>query len=186
MDYEAYEAWLEAHLEDADAKVREIHAQLDKILSEREKVQTQLDGFRAWLITKPESAGFEAGDRAESQTHHETPGSSNGATKKNATKTKRISKNQPIFDAFEAAGPAGLSQQEVLQVALDKGLLTNRDALRALCWSAKQDGRLISIAPGRYAIAPRDEAAVNNSTQGETAASADHNQHREGDPGGGT
>jgi hypothetical protein len=185
MNYEDYKVFLETQLEDTDAKVREIQGQLDKILSERRTLQTRLDGVRAWLATKPNSPGVDAGDRAASQTHHETADSGNGATKKSATKTKRVSKNQPIFDAFEAAGPAGLTQQEVLQVALDNGLLTNRDALRALCWSAKQDGRLISIAPGRYAIAPRNEAAVDNSTKGETAASA-NNQHREGDAGGGT
>jgi hypothetical protein len=100
---------------------------------------------------------------------------------------RRTTKNEPIFAAFEKAGPQGMSMRDVERVAREAGLNTNPNALRALCWNGKKDGRLISLAAGRYAIAHPTETADPTSS-GEPAASAReaHNQHREGDAGGGT
>lgn len=99
---------------------------------------------------------------------------------------RRISKNQPIFDAFERAGPKGLNIDDVERVARENGLNTNRNALRALCWNGKQDKRLISIAAGRYAIAhPTETADTPPNVESAASAREAHNHHREGDGGGG-
>lgn len=100
---------------------------------------------------------------------------------------KRVSKNEPIFKAFEKAGAAGMDMDDVERVARESGLNTNRNALRALCWNGKQIGRLISIEAGRYAIAQTTEAADSPMNEGSAAPAREpHDQHREGDAGGGT
>ncbi len=156
-----YESWLRSELVAAQARVAEMNSALSL--------------FLAWR------------KRGTNGTNHNIQGiHDNGAHRR---PRQRASKNDVIFAAFEAAGAAGLNQEEVARVAAEAGLNTNANALRALCWTAKKAGRLISLAPGRYAIAPQDEAAprLPDNRDGEAASTRmDHNQHREGDVGGGT
>jgi hypothetical protein len=99
---------------------------------------------------------------------------------------KRTSKNEPIFAAFERAGPRGMSMDDVERVAQEAGLNTNRNALRALCWNGKKEKRLISLAAGRYAIAQKNEAADAPLGAGSAASAREaHDQHGEGRAGGG-
>jgi hypothetical protein len=98
---------------------------------------------------------------------------------------RRASKNDVLYDAFAAAGSAGLNMDELEQEAKRVGITPNRNNLRAFCWTAKNAGRLISLAPGRYAIPQKDEAAADT-PRSEAAASHFHQQHREADAGGGT
>lgn len=145
-------------------------------------MERALELFLTWRSGKPNAVTAET-RRSASNGHAPTNGHTEPA------KRKRASKNDAIFRAFEEAGPNGLSQEDVQRVAQELGLNTNPNALRALCWTAKQNGRLISLAPGRYAIPQRDEAAPRLPDNGDgDAASArlDHNRHREGDAGGGT
>ncbi len=164
---EDFESWTRTEIATAQARVREMERALELFLTWRS------GKLNAATAATPRSA-------------------SNGHAPKNGhikpAKRKRASKNDAIFRAFEEAGPGGLNQEDIQRVARDRGLNANPSALRALCWMAKQDGRLISLAPGRYATALKNEAAVKNSDPGETAAPArlDHNRHQEGDAGGGT
>ena len=100
---------------------------------------------------------------------------------------RRSSKNDVILFAFENAGPNGLGMEDVEREARQAGLQSTRDTLRAYCWNQKQKGYLISLAAGRYAIAPKNETAPESLAKDEGAAPtrSDHNQHREGDVGGG-
>ena len=180
-----FEVWTRSEIAAAQARIAEMENALAVFLTWRSRVPASASVYVA--IAEPEK-----------QVKADTPTS-------NHTRL-RATRNQPIFDAFEAAGSEGLSQEDVKRIAQAAGLNQNPNALRALCWTAKQDGRLISLAPGRYAIAPKNQAAVNNSTKGETLAQredaaprlpdhngdgdaaparSDHNQHRVGDAGGG-
>ncbi len=164
---EDFESWARAEIVTAQAKVRETERALELFLTWR----SGNSGFAGQATPGPVR-------NRQTSTNGHAPGA-----------RKRASKNDAIFLAFEKAGPDGLSQEDVQRVARELGLNTNPNALRALCWSAKQDGRLISLAPGRYAIAQRDETAPRlfDIEDGDAvSARADHNQHREGDAGGGT
>lgn len=163
-----YEMWLRAQIDAARATVHSLESSLELLL--------------AWRAGNP-NAAHATPYRASTNVH----GEAGSRRVYPSTTRKRSSKNEAIFQAFEKAGPEGLTQDEVQSVAREHGLNTNPSALRALCWSAKESGRLVSLAPGRYAIAPKNEAAVENLFPGETTAPArpDHNQHREGDAGGG-
>lgn len=160
---DAYESWVRGEMDAAQAKLDDMSRALDIYLAWRKSQQ---------------------GISMQPLRVHIRPGvmHSSGAPR------QRASKNDVIFEAFEAAGAAGLSQDDVQRVARENGLNSSPDTLRALCWNGKNKGRLISVGVGRYAIAPKNEAAVENLEPGETAAPAraDNNRHREGDEGGGT
>ena len=84
---------------------------------------------------------------------------------------QRTSRNAVLLEAFDAVGLSGLSMEQLMKIARSKGIRPNRNALRSYCWNQKQLGRLISVAPGRYASAPKNGAA-NEGRTGETAPPA--------------
>lgn len=161
---EAYESWVRTEMETAQAKIDDLSRALQVYL--------------AWLECQSDSVSMKP------LRVHVRP---SVVASSSEQPRHRVSKNDAIFSAFDAAGATGLSQEDVQRVARESGIDSRPDSLRAFCWNAKKNGRLISLAPGRYAIAPKDRSAVDISSRGETAdpARVDHNQHNEGDAGGG-
>ena len=141
-----YESYVRAELDAARAKIADMERALDVYLAWRNRGQTITVTHPARVKLSPDTAKVSNAPR------------------------QRASKNDAIFAAFNAAGNNGLSQEDVQRIARENGINSNPNALRALCWTAKERGRLISLAPGRYAIAPKNEAAVENLSEGETAA----------------
>jgi len=152
------------------------------------------DGFEKWAGDEITRLRDEADhlDRTLARylaSHSVRPSADRTQTANSHPVRQRTSKNEPILQAIDRAGPMGLSSDEIIQIAKTAGLNTNRNAVRAFCWNEKQRGRLTQPAIGRFASAlpVKDEAAGPNSLWIEPAASASAaNQHREGDAGGGT
>ena len=164
-----YESWTRAEIEAAQTRVVDLQRALNLFL-----------GFKA-QHEKP--VGSVRGSSSPSQTLKPR------SIDQPQLGRKRSSKNGVLYEAFEQAGPSGLTVGEVQRIAEAAKLTATSSSIRAFCWTAKQAGRLISLAPGRYAIPQRDEAAprLPGNGGGDAASTRlDHNHHREGDEGGGT
>jgi hypothetical protein len=163
-----YESWTRSEIEAAQTRVVDLQRALDLFL-----------GFKA-QHEKP------AGSTRASSSAAQSPNPRSNAQPQPGR--KRASKNGVLYEAFEQAGPSGLTVGEVQRIAEAAGLTATSSSIRAFCWTAKQAGRLISLAPGRYAIPQIDDAAPELPEGGEGAAStrAVNDRHREGDEGGGT
>ncbi|MGK2911682.1 MAG: hypothetical protein ACSLE1_18040 [Sphingobium sp.] len=55
-----------------------------------------------------------------------------------------------VMDALEEAGPAGMSLDEMIQAASDRGYDVNRATLRSQLWTAKNNDKVEALEPGRY------------------------------------
>ena len=63
-----------------------------------------------------------------------------------------------VMDAIRAAGPSGLSLDDMAGVAEREGAPIARNTLRSMVWHEKTNGRLIALAAGRYAAPPAQPA----------------------------
>ena len=65
-----------------------------------------------------------------------------------------------VMEAISAAGPEGMSLDEMTAVAEREGSPIPRNTLRSQVWHEKTKGRLIGFANGRYAAAQIDPSDV--------------------------
>ncbi|WGM41122.1 hypothetical protein [Caulobacter sp. NIBR1757] len=57
-----------------------------------------------------------------------------------------------ILEAIGKAGPNGMTLDEMIDAAKDEGYEVKRNTLRSQIWSAKEEGVLSQIEPGRYRV----------------------------------
>ena len=180
---EDYESYLRSELDVARTKVRE--------------TERALELFVAWRSSKVSNRPSAVAKRAYSPTTQD-------AALPLPVK-QRASKMNVIMDAFATAGAQGLRQDDIQRISAEHGLTSSAASLRSFCFNAKKDGRLISLAPGHYAIAPKDGVAVESFSLNEPATPRDeaaprfpdngdgdaastrldNDRHRVGDAGGG-
>ena len=144
-----------------------------------------MDGFESWTRQEIGRLRSEADalertlERFLASRPKAAPADASGPSSKSDKKThprKRRSKNDPIRDVINRAGPNGLSLDEIFAAAEAAGITSTRDAIRSFCWNEKQIGRFIQPAEGRYASAPGDkDEAAGTTDQDDPAASETHN-----------
>jgi hypothetical protein len=56
-----------------------------------------------------------------------------------------------VLDAIDAAGPDGMTLDEMIDDARKGGFEVNRNTLRSQLFTAARNGRVVRLTPGRYA-----------------------------------
>jgi hypothetical protein len=73
-----------------------------------------------------------------------------GAARRSGGDNPRSGAFGAILEAISAAGPKGLTLDEMELAAEDAGFSVKRTTLRAQVWKAKDEGQLVQIEVGRY------------------------------------
>ena len=97
---------------------------------------------------------------------------------------ERRTKNAPILDAIDAAGPDGLTLDQIERAARDAGLTISRDNIRSFLFNAKRMGRIVALGVGRFAA--RETVRDHASEAPRTVSDATHGSSVEPAAGGGT
>jgi len=89
-----------------------------------------------------------------------------------------------VMDALTEAGDAGLSLDEMIAAASEKGFEVLRNTLRSQLWSAKNAGKVEQIEPGRYralgAEPPTAEEAFGKGATKAPPPQVDEDDYRSG------
>ena len=56
-----------------------------------------------------------------------------------------------ILEAIDTAGPEGMTLDDMIAYAAALGHDVKRNTLRSQLWTAKNEGRVVSLEPGRFA-----------------------------------
>jgi hypothetical protein len=67
-----------------------------------------------------------------------------------------------ILESLSAAGPEGMTLDEMIEAAAVGGFNVKRNTLRSQLWGAKNDGKVVSSEPGRFATARPTLAFVDD------------------------
>ncbi len=95
---------------------------------------------------------FQAKRRQTGGTGHTTPQSADSRDSAPTPPRRREgSAFGKIMEAVQAAGPDGMSIDDMVAAAAREGVTIERNTLRSQIWHEKRKGRLIPLANGRYA-----------------------------------
>lgn len=97
---------------------------------------------------------FQAKRRQAGGTGHATPQPAvSGGSSQTPPRRREGSAFGKIMEAVHAAGPDGMSIDDMVAAAAREGITIERNTLRSQIWHEKRKGRLVPLANGRYAAA---------------------------------
>lgn len=78
-----------------------------------------------------------------------------GAARRSGGDNPRSGAFGVIMEAIAAAGPEGLTLDQMVEAAAEEGFVVKRNTLRSQIWQAKKDDELEQLAAGQYRVPSR-------------------------------